>query len=97
MVLIGPPGANGTAGVRVDLTHVTQFEAKQKTHAIRVNRLDGVNMAAELPAGWEGSFELERGSPAADDFVASLSRRGLRRAGCWVGRSTSIFRKWMEA
>ena len=74
LVLIGPPGANGAAGVRVDLTHVTQFEAKQSTHSIRVNRLDGVHLAAELPAGWDGHFELERGSPAADDFVASLEQ-----------------------
>ena len=74
LVLIGPAGANGEAGVRVDLTHVTGFEAKQKTHQIRVDRLDGVFMAAELPRGWEGVFELDRGSPAADDFVASLEQ-----------------------
>lgn len=74
LVLIGPPGANGEAGVRVDLTHVTGFEAKQTTHQIRVDRLDGVHMAAELPRGWEGVFELERGSPAADDFVAALEQ-----------------------
>lgn len=74
LVLIGPAGANGQAGVRVELSHVTGFEAKQKTHQIRVDRLDGVHMAAELPRGWEGQFELDRGSAAADDFVASLEQ-----------------------
>ncbi len=64
LVVIGPAG-------RVDLTHVTGFEARQTTQQIKVNRLDGVNMAAHLPSGWEGSFDIERGSSAADDFIAA--------------------------
>lgn len=64
LVVIGPAG-------RVDLTHVTGFEAKQKTHQIRVDKLDGTQIAAELPRGWDGSFEIERGSSAADDFIAA--------------------------
>ena len=57
---------------RVDLTHVTGFEARQRTASVRVDRIDGVQMGAELPKGWDGMFELERGSPAADDFAARL-------------------------
>ncbi len=64
LVVIGPQG-------RVDLTHVTSFEARQLTHPIRVDRLDGVQLAAELPKGWEGSFEVERGSSSVDDFIAA--------------------------
>jgi hypothetical protein len=64
LVVIGPAG-------RVDLTHVTGFEAKQKTHQIRVDKLDGTQIAAELPRGWDGTFEIERGSSAADDFIAA--------------------------
>ena len=74
LVVIGPAGANGQAGSRVDLTHVTGFESRQKTHSIRIDRLDGAHMAAELPKGWEGHFELERGSPVADDFIAGLEQ-----------------------
>ena len=74
LVVIGPSGPGGQAGVRVDLTHVTGFESKQQTHAIRIDRMDGVHMAAELPKGWEGHFDLERGSPAADDFIAGLEQ-----------------------
>ena len=74
LVVIGPAGAGGQAGSRVDLTHVTGFESKQMTHAIRVDRLDGTQLAAELPKGWQGSFDLERGSPAADDFIAGLEQ-----------------------
>jgi hypothetical protein len=55
---------------RIDLTHVTTFESRQVTAAVRIDRIDGTQMAAELPKGWEGHFELERGSPAADDFIA---------------------------
>ena len=60
----------GPAG-RVDLTYVTGFESRQLTHPVRVDRLDGVHMATELPRGWEGSFEVERGTSAVDDFIAA--------------------------
>ncbi len=68
LVVIGPAG-------RVDLTHVTGFESRQLTHAIRVDRLDGAQMAAELPKGWEGSFEIERGNSAVDDFIAAAENQ----------------------
>lgn len=64
LVVIGPAG-------RVDLTHVTGFEARQVTHSLRVDRLDGSQIAAELPRGWEGTFEVERGSSSVDDFIAA--------------------------
>lgn len=64
LVVIGAQG-------QVNLTHVTSFEARQLTYPVRVDRLDGVQLAAELPKGWEGSFEVERGSSAVDDFIAA--------------------------
>ncbi len=74
LVVIGPSGPNGEAGSRVDLTHVTSFESRQMTHPIRIDRLDGISIAAELPKGWEGQFEIERGSSAADDFIDGLEQ-----------------------
>ena len=74
LVVIGPAGPNGQAGSRIDLTHVTSFESQQKTHPIRIDRMDGLHLAAELPKGWEGSFELERGSSVADDFIAGIEQ-----------------------
>lgn len=65
LVVMGPFG-------RVDLSHVTGFDSRQQTASIRVDRIDGWQMAAELPKGWEGMFELERGSSAADDFIARI-------------------------
>jgi len=73
LVVIGPANA-GQAGARIDLTHVTGFESRQMTHPVRIDRLDGVHLAAELPKGWEGHFDLERGSPAADDFIAGIEQ-----------------------
>jgi hypothetical protein len=67
LVIIAPSG-------RVDLTYVTGFESRQMTHPIRIDRLDGTQMAAELPKGWEGSFDIERGSSTVDDFIAATEQ-----------------------
>ena len=65
LVVMGPQG-------RVDLTYVTGFESRQLTQSVRLDRLDGVPMGAELPKGWEGSFDLERGTSEADDFISAM-------------------------
>jgi hypothetical protein len=67
LVVIGPSG-------RVDLSHVTGFEARQVTQSVRVDRLDGKQMGTELPKGWEGSFDIERGNSVADDFIAAAEQ-----------------------
>ncbi|MEJ0016753.1 MAG: hypothetical protein WDN25_09315 [Acetobacteraceae bacterium] len=67
LVVIGPSG-------RVDLTHVTSFDSRQITHSVRVDRLDGTHMGTELPKGWEGSFEIERGNSSVDDFIAAAEQ-----------------------
>lgn len=67
LVVIGQSG-------RLDLTHVTAFESRQLTQSIRVSRLDGTPLGAELPKGWDGSFELERGTSSVDDFIAGLEQ-----------------------
>ncbi len=67
LVIMGPNG-------RVDLSHVTGFESRQLTSPVRVSRLDGTQLAAELPKGWEGSFDVERGSSALDDFISGIEQ-----------------------
>lgn len=67
LVVIGPSG-------RVDLTHVTGFDSRQLTQSLRVNRLDGNQIGVELPKGWEGSFELERGDLVVEDFIATMEQ-----------------------
>jgi hypothetical protein len=68
LVVIGPMG-------RIDLTHVTSFDSRQITRSVRVDRLDGTHMGTELPKGWEGSFELDRGSSVVDDFIAAAEQQ----------------------
>lgn len=59
VVLVGPYG-------QVDLGNLTSFDAKQVTATIKVDRLDGVQLNAELPKGWTGSFDMERANSAVD-------------------------------
>lgn len=65
VVVIGPQG-------RVDFTHVTAFESKQLTNPVRIARMDGTQLGADIPKGWEGSFEVERGSSSVDDMIATF-------------------------
>jgi hypothetical protein len=67
IVVMGPTG-------RVDLSHVTGFESRQITSPVRVSRIDGTQLATELPKGWEGSFEVERGSSALDDLISTIEQ-----------------------
>jgi hypothetical protein len=67
LVVMGPSG-------RVDLSHVTGFESRQLTSPVRISRLDGTQLGAELPKGWEGNFEVERGTSALDDFISGLEQ-----------------------
>src|SRR5580698_5947174 len=63
-----------TSTGQITLSYVTGFESRQVTQSIRIDRLDGTQMAAELPKGWEGSFDLERGSSVVDDFIAATEQ-----------------------
>jgi hypothetical protein len=78
LVVIGPAG-------RVDLTHVTSFDSRQITHSVRVDRLDGTHLGTELPKGWEGSFELDRGSSVVDDFIAVTEQQYFNGKGVSPG------------
>jgi hypothetical protein len=78
LVVMGPNG-------RVDMSHVTGFESRQLTSPGRVSRLDGTQLGAELPKGWEGHFEVERGTPALDDFISSIEQDFYNGAGAQPG------------
>lgn len=68
LVVMGPLG-------RIDLTHVTAFESHQLTQPVRVSRIDGTQLGAELPKGWEGSFDVERGDSVLEDFISALEQQ----------------------
>lgn len=63
IVLIGPFG-------RVDLPNIISFTSRQETAMVKVDRLDGIQMLAELPKGWSGTLEMERGTASVDLFMA---------------------------
>jgi hypothetical protein len=67
LVVIGPSG-------QITLNHVTGFDSHQVTQSVRINRLDGNQLGLELPKGWEGSFELERGDSTVEDFIATTEQ-----------------------
>lgn len=67
LVLMGPNG-------RIDISHVIGFESRQITAPIRVSRIDGTQLGTELPKGWEGTFEVERGTSVLDDFIAGIEQ-----------------------
>lgn len=78
VVLVGPNG-------RLDINHVTAFESRQLTTPVRVSRMDGTQLGAELPKGWEGSFEVERADSTLDDFVSSLEQSYYNGSGTGLG------------
>ena len=65
VVVMGPQG-------RVDFTHVTSFESRQLTNPVRVARMDGTQLGVDVPKGWDGSFEVERGTSSVDDMIATF-------------------------
>lgn len=57
---------------QIQLDNVTGFEAKQDTVKLKSNRLDGVKMLADLPDGWSGSLNVDRGTPSLDILTANI-------------------------
>ena len=78
LVVMGPLG-------RIDLTHVTAFESRQLTQPVRVSRIDGTQLGTDLPKGWEGSFEVERGNSAIEDFIASSEQQYFNGGSASLG------------
>lgn len=57
-------------GQSIDLQNVTGFEAMAQYANLRVDRLDGAVLNAELPKGWSGRFTAERANAGLDAFFA---------------------------
>ena len=62
---VGGPAAN------LQLDNVTGFMSKQVTKKPKVERLDGTILSGDIPAGWDGEFELDRGNHTLDDEFAA--------------------------
>jgi hypothetical protein len=62
---------SGSTGI-VPLNITTSFDAKP-TYDKRTSRpMNGRPIFLPIPAGWDGTFELDRQDPTLDDFFAAL-------------------------
>jgi hypothetical protein len=62
---------NGPNGL-VDPQIVTEFKKSQLTKEHTSTALDGVPRFGSQPAGWEGTFEIDRGNSVLDDLFAEM-------------------------
>jgi hypothetical protein len=62
----------GYDGTIQNFTLLTNFDAKQETHQIKVMGMDGTVRFLELPAGWSGTFGVDRQDRALDDYFSGL-------------------------
>ncbi len=59
-------------GSRIDLRDVTGFSAAQEVKHQRADPLNSVPVEFTTPSGWRGQFQVDRGSSAVDDLIASI-------------------------
>lgn len=87
VVIVGPFG-------QIDLQNVTGFQVQQVTQAVKVDRLDGIQLDAELPKGWTGTLDCDRGNSALDDLFSAME-------GQWVAggayQNSTMFQYTQEA
>ena len=65
LTLVGPLGV-------VNISGITGFQSEQMTQALDHKALDGTNKYAEIPTGWNGTFDLDRTDASVDSFFAQV-------------------------
>jgi hypothetical protein len=65
---------------------ITDFSAKQNTKRVESHGIDGICRYQEIPAGWEGSIEVDRADSNIDTAIGFLEQ--LYYAGANVPAST---------
>ncbi|NHN84476.1 hypothetical protein GOB93_07430 [Acetobacter musti] len=55
-------------GTRIDLEDVVDFQVRQEIKVQRTNPLNKPPIEFNTPAGWRGSFTIDRGNYALDDL-----------------------------
>lgn len=82
IVLIGPYG-------RVDLSGLTEFEAKQRTTTTKSEPLNAPPMEAAIPMGWEGTIKCDRTNPGLEILAAAMESEFWDGAG--TVRASTLF------
>jgi hypothetical protein len=62
----------GYDGTIQNFSLITSFDGKQETHQIKIMGMDGTVRFLELPAGWTGSFAIDRQNRLLDQYFANL-------------------------
>ena len=63
---------------------ITGFQSKPSYKSIDSKGLDGIDRYEDLPAGWSGSFSLDRSYSTVDDFFAQ------KEANFYTGLSSNL-------
>ena len=66
---------------RLDLKIITSFDSHEMTATTKVRPMRGPSLQDEIPEGWEGSFEIDRGTSSLDDYIS-------RRASTFYATNT---------
>ena len=66
IVIVHPLAVGG----RLDVPNVTGFSARQNVVKIDSKWLDGTHHFRDLPSGWTGEFDVDRGNSVLDDWTA---------------------------
>jgi len=64
LVIVTPTGTLQADGI-------TGFQSMQMTQPLDHKGLDGTNLYAEIPTGWEGTFDIDRTDQAIDAYFAA--------------------------
>lgn len=75
---------NRPDGSQVSFSIVTSFEAREITKGIESKGIDGIDRYGEIPSGWEGSIEIDRGNVNMDalfDYLEGLYYSGQNVPG----------------
>jgi hypothetical protein len=78
-------------GGRLDLSIVTDFDAKPTYKTLKVDGLDGLVRTKHLPETWEVSFGIDRANSAVDDFCAGLDTAYFAGSGLTPGGTVTQF------
>jgi hypothetical protein len=65
-------------------TILTNFESSQESTNLKSRPLNGPPIFQEVPDGWKGSFDVDRGDSTLDDYFAQFE------AGFYAGEDVTV-------
>ena len=72
----------------IEFSQVTGFKIKQRIKKAAIEPLNAAPLEKHVPMGWEGSFEVERATSAADDLGNAIEAGFLSTGEIGAGTMT---------